>query len=424
MAEQGTSRSVSVNVLAALTTAQKLIAGVITVKNERELLENAAKEFAQLLRVDYTGMLMSQTDGSARVTGEYPLSAQLEGLIMSPDVRLISEKCVSGQIAMLENIADSGLLSQKAREAFSQAKLKALALLPMGDQNGRWIGAVMLGFIDELTLDINTVDTVSVLARQVGSLVLGVRQVERTGKQVSQLTTLLTLSQVLGGVENEQDLGYEVAKTIATVLPLTQFAMLRGDPHTQTLKLVARWASGGPQKIQPDQPVSLNVGQTLISLIGQTDELVDVPDFSAATPPLQGLLQMANHSGLAAPLRVGEDQVGVVVVESDDIFAYNEADKLVFSQLVAQMNVTLTRLNTSFVLMRSATSSNAVNTVSQQMQSETSAQGVLRGGTLATLHALNATRVSVRLGKPNADANGGNDTYADSNRNGTQKTRG
>ncbi len=415
MAEQGTSRSGSVDALAALATAQRLAAGVVTIRYERELLENAAKEFAQLFRADYVGMLMSERDGSGRIIGEHPASTQLDGLVMSPDVRLISEKVAKVQIAVLENISDSVLLSQKARESLLQAKLNALTTLPMGDQDGRWIGAIVLGFQSELALDVATIDTAMMLARQVGSYVLGVRQVERTSQQVAQFTALLTLSQTLASIENEKDLGYEVAKVIPSLLSLTQFTVLRGDPRAQSLELTARWETGTAQKTQQEQPVSVNVTGTLISQIGQTDDTVDIPDFSAEKPAIQGLFQMPTHSGLAAPLRAGERQIGAIVIESDHIFAYNEADKVIFNQLVMQMNGALTRMNASTDMMRSATSSNAVNTVSQQIQGETSAQGVLRGGTLATLNALKAVRVSTRLGNPDTNLNGSN---------GTEKTRG
>jgi len=421
MAEQGTSRSVSIDALAALSTAQRLAAGVATVKRERELLENAAKEFTHLFPSDYTGMLMAQPDGSGCITGEYPSSAILDGLVMSPDVRLIAERCATGQIGIVESISSSDLLSQKAREAFSQAKLSALALLPMGDHNGRWIGAVMLGFNREMALDISAVDAGAVLAQQLGGLVLGVRQVERTRRQVDQFTSLLSLSQVIGRIEAEDDLGYEVAKVISSVLPITQFAVLRGLPSTPTLELIARWEGGHAQKIQPEQPVSVDVSKTLISLLAQSDDgLVDVPDFSTIKPPLEGLLQMANHSGLAALLRVAGETIGMVMVESDHIFAYNDADKVIFNQLVALMNVALTRVNVSFGLMRSAASSNAVNTVSQYIQGETSAHGVLRGGAIATLKALNAVRVSIRLGNPHAPV----DIYGDSDNHGAEKMRG
>lgn len=422
MADQGTSRSGSTDTVAVLTAAQKLAAGLAVAKRERDLLESAAREFLQLFRTDYAGMLIAQPDGFGRVVGEYPAMAKLDGLSLSPDVRLISEHCAKNLLTMVDSVSGSVLLSQKARESILQAKLNSLVLLPMGSQQGRWLGAVILGFNHDLTLSSGAVETAASLAQQLGGLVITARQIERTNRQVEQFSALLALTEHMGHIESEDDLAYEIAKVIPSILPVKQFAVLRGSPYGRTLDLAARWENGHAQKIHRDQPVLIDTTNTILSLLNDGDAIIDVTDFSESKPPLQGMLQVPTSSGLASVLRLGREAIGAIVVEAENANSYQDTDKIIFTQLVAQMNNAFTRLNASFGLMRAATGSNAVNTVSEKMQGETSAQGVLNSGTLATLRVLNAKRVSIQLGGADTLTDGTNQGY--SNGNGAESTGG
>lgn len=402
----GSSRSGSTDTASVLSTAQKLATALANAKQEREVLENAAKEFVGLFNSDFAAMLIAQPDGSGLVAGEFPPNSKLGGLEMSPDVRLISEHCARGLTTMVENISTSGLLSHRARETFLQAKLNSMALFPMGERDGRWIGAVILGMKGPLQLNITQTDTASALAKQLGGLVLAARQAERTHLQVAQFTELLRLSEQMAQVESEDDLAYQVASVIPSILPVKQFLVLRGNPYGPTLNLVSRWENGRAMRVNREQPVSVNTAGTLLGALSYTEALVAIPDFTAAQPPVSGLLQVPTRSGLAATLRLGEEAIGAIVAESDEPYRYSEADRAIFNQLVTQMNVAIGRLNAAFSLMRSANSSNAVNMVSDRMQGETSAQGVLNSGTLAAQQVLRARRVSVQLGNPNLGENG------------------
>lgn len=402
----GTSRSGSTDTALVLSTAQRLAAGLATAKREREVLENAAKEFAGLFNTDFAAMLIAQPDGSGLIVGEFPPQSKLDGLEMSPDVRLISDHCAAGLTTMVENISTSGLLSHRARETLLQAKLNSMALLPMGERDGRWIGAVILGMKGPLNLNITQTDTAGALAKQLGGLVLAARQAERTTLQVAQFTELLHLSEQMAEVESEDDLAYQVATIIPSILPVKQFLVLRGNPYGQLLNLVSRWENGRAMRVNREQPVSVNTAGTLLAALNHTESLVSIPDFAAAQPPIAGLLQLPTRSGLAAVLRIGDEAIGAIAAESDEPYRYGEADRAIFNQLVTQMNVAIGRLNAAFTLMRSANSSNAVNLVSDRMQGETSAQGVLNNGTLAAQQVLRARRVSIQLGNPNLGENG------------------
>lgn len=409
MADISSSRSGSPDLLTVLTSSQKLAAGLATAKRERDLLENAAKEFAQLFRADYAGMLMAHPDGSGQIDGEYPTNSKLSNLTLSPDVRLISEHCSRGLVTTVDSVSATNLLSQKARETILQAELQSMALLPLGQNGGRWIGSVMLGFKHDLTLSAGAFDTATALAQQVGGLVSTARQIERTQRQTEQFKALLSLTERMGHVETQEDLAYEVAQAIPALLPVTQFAILFGDLAAPSLSLYARWENGFAQRVRPEQPVSVDTAKTLLSLLASESDVL-VADFAARQPPVQGILQVQTRSGMASTLDVGEAPIGALLIESDHLDAYSEADQTIFNQLAVQMNVALTRLNASFGLMRAASSSNAVNQVSEQMQGEASSIGVLNSAALATFRVLGARRVSIKLGNPFNTLNGVNGT--------------
>ncbi len=229
------------------------------------------------------------------------------------------------------------------------------------------------------------------------------QEVTRLQQQLKQLSALLALGQALGQVEDEAQMGHELARAMVNILPVTQWVLLRGDNYKETMPLMARWENGQLQIVPRAQSVIVEVSNTLASRIGRDGGLASLADYNVAKPKVRGVFGAAMQSGLAAPLIVGGEAVAALVVETTRTDAYDSIDLGVFSQLVAQLNNTLTRLSASFGMQRMAMTSTIVNSVSQRIQGETSTRGVLNSGALAALRALNAKRVSVRLGAPPSD---------------------
>lgn len=385
--------------LEALQAAQRLTAGLAATAQERDLLAQAARTFAEMFEGDYAAILISRDDGGGVFDAEYP-AAKLEGVAVAADALLVSDYANRGMLASVSAIEGTPLLPADVRAALQRAGLRSAMLFPMGSADDRWMGMVVLAFKRDLALPVEAVDSLSVLALQVGGLVQGMRQVTRTQRQARQLNTLLTLSQAMGRTETEEELGYEIAKQVADVLPVSQFVMLRGSPTAESLWLVGRWEGGKAQRVRADQPITVPVAQTLVSRIQGLSMMVDVSDFGAHSPAWLGLFGAPSRSGLAAPLIVGDEQVGALVVESDRPYTYTDADRLVFTQLVAQTNSALTRLRATFGLQRTVEGTAIVNSVTQRIQGETTSVGIINNGTLATLQVLNARRVTTKLGNP------------------------
>ncbi|MCU0464698.1 MAG: hypothetical protein MUF38_09025 [Anaerolineae bacterium] len=394
--------------LEALQAAQRLTAGLAATAQERDLLAQAARTFAEMFEGDYAAILISREDGGGVFNAEYPATPKLEGMTVPPDAALVADYASRGMLASVSAIEGSPLLPADVRGALQRAGLRSAMLFPMGSTDDRWMGMVVLAFKRDLALPVEAVDSLSVLALQVGGLVQGMRQVARTQRQARQLNSLLTLSQAMGRTETEEELGYEIAKQITDVLPVSQFVMLRGSPTAESLALIGRWEGGKAQRVRADQPITVPVTQTLVSRIQGLSMMVDVSDFGAHSPAWQGLFGLPSRSGLAAPLIVGDEQIGALVVESDRPYTYTDAERMVFNQLVAQTNTALTRLRATFGLQRTVEGAAIVNSVTQRIQGETTSVGIITNGTLATLQVLNARRVTTKLGNPlDASTNSG-----------------
>lgn len=404
--------------LEALQAAQRLTAGLAATAQERDLLAQAARTFAEMFEGDYAAILISRDDGGGVFDAEYPAATKLEGVAVPADALLISDYANRGMLASVSAIEGSPLLPADVRAALQRAGMRSAMLFPMGSADDRWMGMVVLAFKRDLALPVEAVDSLSVLALQVGGLVQGMRQVARTQRQARQLNALLTLSQAMGRTETEEELGYEIAKQVADVLPVSQFVMLRGSPTADSLSLVGRWEGGKAQRVRADQPITVPVAQTLVSRIQGLSMMVDVSDFGAHSPAWQGLFGASSRSGLAAPLIVGDEQVGALVVESNRPYTYTDADRLVFTQLVAQTNSALTRLRATFGLQRTVEGTAIVNSVTQRIQGETTSLGIVNNGTLATLQVLNARRVTTKLGNPLDISDGDGQPAQPDNRNG------
>jgi transcriptional regulator with GAF, ATPase, and Fis domain len=225
-------------------------------------------------------------------------------------------------------------------------------------------------------------------------------QPTRAQRHIAQLNALLTLSQALAQAEDEPRLGYEMAKHIESILPVSQLVMLKGSRAAHSMELLVRWESGMPHSIRRDQAVQVDTDQTLVQRIGLLEQVAFSNDFALANPPVRGLLGAPSKSGMAAVLHVGGEPVGVLVIEAAQPDAYDDTDQSVFDQVVMQAEQALTRLQVEFGMQRMALTTSIVNSVGQRIQGETSALGVVNNGALATLRALNAKRVVIKLGTP------------------------
>jgi GAF domain-containing protein len=105
-------------------------------------------------------------------------------------------------------------------------------------------------------------------------------------------------------------------------------------------------------------------------------------------------------SELAVPLVIGDQVLGVLDVQSDQVDNFTDEDVSIKTTLASQVAVALQNVRTYTRTQQQAEHETLVNVISQQIQSTTDIETALQVAVRELGRALGAKRTSVELGAP------------------------
>ncbi|MBE2220605.1 MAG: GAF domain-containing protein [Anaerolineae bacterium] len=240
------------------------------------------------------------------------------------------------------NLGDDSRLDKDVRKSFSSMGVNGLAILPMV-ASGDWLGnmAVMTKEVDFFTEQV--VSLYRALAEQ-GSIALrGTRLFAETQmalKRRSQEVALtIQIAQDIASAPNLTDLYQRVVNQIKEQFNYYHVQLLRYDPFLDTVALIYGYGEIGQKMLDMNHSMPLGVGLIgTAAASGKTTYRGNVKeDADWQSNPLLNKTQ----SELSVPIKLKDEVLGVLDVQSDWQNGFSENDQLLLEGLCGQIAVAI-----------------------------------------------------------------------------------
>jgi PAS domain S-box-containing protein len=223
---------------------------------------------------------------------------------------------------------------------------------------------------------------------------------EETAKRAAELATVAELGTTVSSLMNPRQM-------LQTVVDLTKkrFGLYHAhiyllNEDQQALTLEAGAGDVGRQMVAEGWEISLDAEKSLVARAARERHGVIANDVRAETGFMANPLLPDTASEMAVPLVIGDQVLGVLDVQSDQVDNFTDADVSIKTTLASQVAVALQNVRTYTRTQQQAEHETLVNVISQQIQSTTDIETALQVAVRELGRALGAKRTSVELGAP------------------------
>ena len=239
-----------------------------------------------------------------------------------------------------------GLLAAHHRAAGQEPAVKAIAALPLVSETGRVCGALLLQrkrdsrFKEEAKFLEPVLQQVSLA---VSNLMLREAQQRETSEMLDRRTIeMRTTTQVAQAIASATDLD-ELFRRVVTLVK-EQFGhyhvhMYLVDANNQDLELVAGY--GDPGRIMKERGHRIPMGKGLVGTAAQSGEPVLASDVSQAENWLPNPLLPDTQSEVAVPIQLGDQVLGVLDVQDDQVAGLSQDTRVLLQGLCGQIAIAI-----------------------------------------------------------------------------------
>ena len=156
---------------------------------------------------------------------------------------------------------------------------------------------------------------------------------ERLERQVEELAVLHSIAVAAAQATSEDELIEEATMIVGSVLFPRNFGFLLIDEESQTLLLhnSYRFESEAPR----GDVLSIPLGHGITGAVAQTGAAIRIGDVSVDARYLD--IHSNIRSELCVPIKSGQKVLGVINSESDELYAFNEADECLLQTIAGQL---------------------------------------------------------------------------------------
>ncbi len=162
------------------------------------------------------------------------------------------------------------------------------------------------------------------------------RLLDHRGRQV-QLST--QVAQEIAAATDLEDLYHRVVTQVKEQFNYYHAQLLRYDPALDTVALVVGYGEVGEKMLAMHHSVPMGAGQ--IGIVASTGQSLLYPDVTQNPTWQPNPLLHHTKGELTVPIKLGEEVLGVLDVQSDVINALNEEDQLLLEGLCGQIAVAI-----------------------------------------------------------------------------------
>lgn len=257
---------------------------------------------------------------------------------------------------------------------------------PLWDEEKHWIGAIFAankpgGFDD------NDIRLIEVFSSQVVIVIQNTQLLVAERKRAKQLSALHAIAMSATEADNEDDLIEHVTRLIGERLYPDSFGILLLDEGVSELYLHSSYRMG-----THEGPIRVPLGIGITGVVARSGKPRRVDDTSQTSEYLS--LYPLTRSELCIPLKVEEQVIGLINVESSKKYAFTDEDEELLTIIAGQLATAIQRLRTAQAeyqkteqLKRSNSLIRALSQVNTRAAAVADLDGVIQtlGNELATL---------------------------------------
>jgi PAS domain S-box-containing protein len=268
---------------------------------------------------------------------------------------------------------------------------------------GDLVGHVHIAYTeDHAFLDEESAFIGGVVGR-VTSYIESLQFTEQTQKRAAELAKVAEISTATAAILNPQELLQTAVNLTKDRFELYHAHVYLVDEHQKSLVLSVGAGDVGRRMVAQGWQISLDREQSLVTRAARSRQGVIVNDARAEPDFLPNELLPETRAELAVPLVVGNQVLGVLNVQSDQVNRFTAEDASIMTTLALQIAVSLQNARTYALAQRQAEHEALINTITQKIQAATTVENALQVAIRELGRALGAQRTSVQLSvsKPN-----------------------
>ncbi len=177
------------------------------------------------------------------------------------------------------------------------------------------------------------------VSRRIGSFIESQSLLEQLQAQAEDLQKVVAISTTIAIIDDPQQLLQELTDLIYAQFNLYQVNIFLLEDETLTVKAIS--GKVGSQFVTQAPALQLQTQKSLVARAARTRQSIMINDVHAEPDFMTHALLPDVASELIVPLLVGDQILGVLDVESDEIDRFSESDLSIFTTLGAQIAVTL-----------------------------------------------------------------------------------
>ncbi len=167
------------------------------------------------------------------------------------------------------------------------------------------------------------------------------RLLHQTQMRAAALAAVAEVSQQVTTILNIDDLLQTVTNLIQEKFDLYNVHIYLLDPEDRRLSLVAGGGEIGRQLVENEVSFSIDFSGSIVARAARTRQVMLVNDVRGATDFLPNPLLPKTRSELALPMIVGDQLLGVLNAEADEVDRFTDEDVVIQTSLAAQVAIAL-----------------------------------------------------------------------------------
>lgn len=241
-----------------------------------------------------------------------------------------------------KNLADDLRLDAEIRDSFTQMGIQGLIILPLVANND-WLGNIAVMTKESNFFTDQAISFYRVLAEQGSTALKSALLFEETQqslkKRSQEVALTIQIAQEVASAPNLADLYERVVNRIKEQFNHYHVQLLRYDPFLDTVALIYGYGEIGQKMLDMNHSMPLGVGLIgTAAASGQTTYRGNVKeDADWQSNPLLHKTQ----SEIAVPIKLQDEVLGVLDVQSDWVNAFSESDQLLLEGLCGQIAVAI-----------------------------------------------------------------------------------
>ena len=300
------------------------------------ILEATAEQMVAAFEADHSGILLfDQTQTHGQVVAEYPpTGATVEQFPVQGYPA--AERIIADREPLMIEDAWSDPLMTTVREAMHRLDIRSMLIAPL-IVKGEVVGSIGLDAVGrQRRFDAEEVALAQTIANQVAIAIENARLFEETNRRLTETRLLQEVMQAAASTLDFDEVLTRTVETLRRTLDIDHLGFALPDDSGTAM---IRHPSMIGFTSHSEGLLRLPLDGSIVGRVYQTGEPLLAPDVRQVPDYFEVVSETCSE--LAVPVRVGDQVVGVLNMESPVLAAFDQDDLRLFTAIAAQLGVVL-----------------------------------------------------------------------------------